>query len=126
MVRCTTILALSLSLAAFAVWPIGSCDLFAAQASLCNRGSAATDCVCPDRAPQPVEIEGTADNACCGITQAPPPDSSAPVSAPEASTEPLPPPESFILPQPAREFSALSLPVVSPPELQPLLCVFLI
>jgi hypothetical protein len=126
MVQRIIVAVLCLGLLASGSGSIFSCDLFAAQTGLCERGSVSPDCVCPESSSQPAKLVSSADTACCTITQAPPPESSINFTA-SASGTALLETEFHLAPLRAAEHVRSASPrITSPPGLQQLLCVFLI
>ena len=126
MARRTIVAVLCLELLTLGLGSAFACNLFAVQQGMCERGSNSPDCVCPESSSQPAKLVSPADSACCAITQAPPLESSINFT-PAASAAALVRTNFHFAPPRAVEHPSPAFPrVVSPPDLQPLLCVFLI
>jgi hypothetical protein len=128
MFRRAIIVGLALSLVAFAPLPLSACALLASLPGDCSCPGPRSMCDHMDMAQTGTYVASHPDRNCCRVTVAPLPDAQAkastaaavgmPVVAVVAALPPAPPMRLL----PAFEVSAN----ISPPDPQPLLCVFLI
>ena len=127
MLRRPIIVAICLSLAGMAQLPLTACALLAGLPAECAQPVSVQHCNQMDRMSPPDEVKVASDASCCQVVQAPLPEAQGKADAPETGAKAILA-ESFAVLPPQRIESASSAAsrILSPPELQPLLCVFLI
>jgi len=126
MLRRILSLSILLGLLILAPTPLSICAMLADLPGECTQPSVQPDCERMEMVQPSVAMMAGGDLSCCQISQAPVPEAPGKVIAPQASVETLRTDHLVALPQPDR-LAHLELPlVVSPPDRQQLLCVFLI
>ena len=106
--------------------PLSLCAMLANLPGDCIQPSAQPECAQMDMAQPPGALKAPDDLSCCQVSEAPMPQAPGKVVAPQASVETLHPAHLVVLSQPDRLAHLELSPVVSPPDRQQLLCVFLI
>ncbi len=127
MLRRFIIIAICLSLAGMAQLPVTACALLAGLPGECSQPASEQHCNQMDRMSPPDEVKVASDPSCCRVIQAPLPEAQSKADAPEAGAEAVPSASFLVLPpQPIGTADSVGSRILSPPNLQPLLCVFLI
>ena len=106
--------------------PLSLCAIFAGLPGDCAQSPHRPECEQMGMAQAAVELEAESNQSCCQVSQAPVPEAPGKVVAPQTSVKTLRPDHLVALPQPDRLAHLELPPVVSPPDRQQLLCVFLI
>lgn len=92
----------------------------------CQQASAASNCVCPGASQGQAALATPANFSCCQVSQAPPRESAIAVTAPDAGLEPLPAKQPLVATAPKQDWPTAFPSLHSPPDFQPLHCIFLI
>ena len=127
MFRGVLIVALTLCLAAFAPLPLSACALLASLPGDCSCPGPRSICDHMDVAQTGAQVASHPDRNCCRVTSAPLPEAQAKASTAATIGMPI---AGVVAPLPSP--APTRLPIfevsldISPPDLQPLLCVFLI
>lgn len=127
MVRGNVIFALCLSLAALAPLPLSACAMLAALPAECALSNAQSHCEQMGMTATAARLEAQPNLSCCRVTPAPLPEVQNKASVPDAGTSPVRADVLVYGPIFPADLAATDLsPRISPPDLQALLCVFLI
>ena len=119
-------LLLVLGLVTLGPTPLSACAIFTDLPGDCAPPYQQSDCERMGMVQPPVELKAPSDLSCCQLNQAPPPEAPGKVSPPEASAQILCAGHLVVLPRSAQFPSSEASLFASPPDLQQLLCVFLI
>ena len=126
MLKRTQSLFLVLGLFLLAPTPLSLCATLADLPGECVQPFAQPDCEQMEMAQHPLALRASNDLSCCQVGQAPLPEATAKIAAPLASFDTLRSDRLVAPQQPDRLAHFEVSPVVSPPDRQQLLCVFLI
>ncbi len=127
MLRRLIFVAICLSLAGMAQLPLTACALLAGLPGECAQPVSEQHCNQMDRMSPLQEVKVASDPSCCRVTQAPLPEAQGKADAPEAGAKAVLAESFVVLPaRPIESANSADCTILSPPNRQPLLCVFLI